>query len=81
VALDYIAASGNPWHDQVFLQGIRGKAVHRVAAEGFSPEQAVDEAITRITQITRGIRQMPAGLTWQGSQTDPAIAIPSRRHM
>ena len=27
------------------------KAVHRVAAEGISPEQAVDEAIARIKQI------------------------------
>jgi multiple sugar transport system substrate-binding protein len=26
-------------------------AVHRVAAEGISPEQAVDEAIARIKQI------------------------------
>ena len=27
------------------------KAVHRVAAEGITPEQAVDEAIARIKQI------------------------------
>jgi hypothetical protein len=27
------------------------KAIHRVAAEGISPEQAVDEAIARIKQI------------------------------
>jgi multiple sugar transport system substrate-binding protein len=27
------------------------KAVHRVAADGVSPEQAVDEAIARIKQI------------------------------
>jgi multiple sugar transport system substrate-binding protein len=27
------------------------KAVHRVAADGISPEQAVDEAIARIKQI------------------------------
>ena len=27
------------------------KAVHRVVAEGISPEQAVDEAIARIKQI------------------------------
>jgi hypothetical protein len=33
--------------------GIPGeeKAIHRVAAEGVSPEQAVDEAIARIKQI------------------------------
>ena len=30
---------------------IWGNAVHRVAAEGISPEQAVDEAIARIKQI------------------------------
>jgi hypothetical protein len=30
---------------------IMGTAVHRVAAEGVSPEQAVDEAIARIKQI------------------------------
>jgi multiple sugar transport system substrate-binding protein len=28
-----------------------GNAVHRVAAEGISPEQAVDEVIARIKQI------------------------------
>ena len=28
-----------------------GKAIHRVVAEGISPEQAVDEAIARIKQI------------------------------
>ena len=27
------------------------KAVHRVAAEGITPEQAVDEAIARIKEI------------------------------
>ena len=27
------------------------KGVHRVAADGISPEQAVDEAIARIKQI------------------------------
>ena len=31
--------------------GIWPEAVHRVAAEGISPEQAVDEAIARIKQI------------------------------
>jgi hypothetical protein len=30
---------------------IIGAAVHRVAAEGISPEQAVDEPIARIEQI------------------------------
>jgi multiple sugar transport system substrate-binding protein len=31
--------------------GVWAKAVHRVAAEGISPEQAVDEAIARVKQI------------------------------
>jgi multiple sugar transport system substrate-binding protein len=38
--------SGRIWDENVW-----GKAVHRVAAEGISPEQAVDEAIARIKQI------------------------------
>jgi hypothetical protein len=29
----------------------RGKAIYRVAADGISPEQPVDEAIARIKQI------------------------------
>ena len=41
-------ASGRIWKENVW-----GNAVHRVAAEGISPEQAVDEAIARIKQILR----------------------------
>ena len=37
--------------DQVWDDRIWQNAVHRVAAEGISPEQAVDEAIARIKQI------------------------------
>jgi multiple sugar transport system substrate-binding protein len=37
--------------DRVYDDGIWQKAIHRVAAEGVSPEQAVDEAIARIKQI------------------------------
>jgi multiple sugar transport system substrate-binding protein len=36
---------------RIFEEEIWGTAVHRVAAEGLSPEQAVDEAIARIKQI------------------------------
>jgi multiple sugar transport system substrate-binding protein len=36
---------------QILQENVWGKAVHRVAAEGVSPEQAVDEAIARIKQI------------------------------
>ena len=39
-------ASRPVWQEHVW-----GKAVHRVVADGISPEQAVDEAIARIKQI------------------------------
>jgi multiple sugar transport system substrate-binding protein len=35
----------------VWVEGLWGKAVYRAAAEGVSPEQAVDEAVARIKQI------------------------------
>ena len=35
----------------MYREAVWAKAVHRVAAEGISPEQAVDEAIARIKQI------------------------------
>jgi multiple sugar transport system substrate-binding protein len=38
-------------HRLVDQEAVWPKAVHRVAAEGISPEQAVDEAIARIKQI------------------------------
>jgi len=43
---DHEWQSGPIWSENVW-----GKAVHRVVAEGISPEQAVDEAIARIKQI------------------------------
>jgi multiple sugar transport system substrate-binding protein len=48
---DYAQASGNWRHDRVWQELTWAKAIHRVAAEGISPEQAVDEAIARIKQI------------------------------
>jgi hypothetical protein len=33
------------------MRQARGKAIHRVAAQSISPEEAVDEAIARIKQI------------------------------
>jgi multiple sugar transport system substrate-binding protein len=36
---------------QIWDENVWGKAVHRVAAERISPEQAADEAIARIKQI------------------------------
>jgi hypothetical protein len=47
----YAVASGNWRHVQVDSENVWGNAVHRVAADGISPEQAVDEAIARIKQI------------------------------
>jgi multiple sugar transport system substrate-binding protein len=47
----YAVASGNWRHVQVDSENVWGNAVHRVAAEGIAPEQAVDEAIARIKQI------------------------------
>jgi multiple sugar transport system substrate-binding protein len=39
-------------HDQVLYRDwVWGKAIHRVAADGISPEQAVDDAIARIKEI------------------------------
>ena len=47
----YAAISGNWRHDRVYAEHVWPKAVHRVVADGISPEQAVDEAIARIKQI------------------------------
>ena len=43
--------SGDWRYDQVWQELTWAKAIHRIAAEGISPEQAVDEAIARIKQI------------------------------
>ena len=48
---DYVTVSGDWRYSRVWQENIWGKAIHRVAAEGISPEQAVDEAIARIKQI------------------------------
>ena len=51
LAYDYAVASGDLGHDKVFQERVWGKAINRVAADGISPEQAVDEAIARIKEI------------------------------
>ena len=48
---DYQSVSGDWRYGQVWQEHVWAKAVHRVAADGISPEQAVDEAIARIKQI------------------------------
>jgi multiple sugar transport system substrate-binding protein len=47
----YATATGDGRHDRVSTEHVWGHAIHRVAAEGITPEQAVDEAIARIKQI------------------------------
>jgi multiple sugar transport system substrate-binding protein len=48
---DYVPVSGDMRYELVWQEKVWAKAVHRVAAEGVSPAQAVDEAILRIKQI------------------------------
>ena len=43
----------DPRYLLVQRESVWGKAVHRVAAEGITPEQAVDEAIARIKAILK----------------------------
>jgi multiple sugar transport system substrate-binding protein len=50
-AHNYTVASGDPRHLVVDGERVWAKAIHRVAAESLTPEQAVDEAIARIKQI------------------------------
>ena len=48
---EYIVVSGDWRYDLVWQELVWAKAINRVAAEGISPEQAVDEAIARVKQI------------------------------
>jgi multiple sugar transport system substrate-binding protein len=48
---DYTAALGDWRHDTVWQEFTWATAIHRVAAEGWSPEQAVEEAIARIKDM------------------------------
>jgi multiple sugar transport system substrate-binding protein len=50
-AHDYVAATGDWRHVRVEAENVWPEAVHRVAVDGVSPTQAVDEAIARIKQI------------------------------
>jgi hypothetical protein len=38
-------------HGRVYNERVWPNAIHRVAADGLTPEQAVDEAIARIKQL------------------------------
>jgi multiple sugar transport system substrate-binding protein len=48
---EYIVVSGDWRYDLVWQELVWAKAIHRVAAEGISPEQAVDEAIARVKEL------------------------------
>jgi multiple sugar transport system substrate-binding protein len=48
---DYTTVSGDMRYDRVWKDLTWAKAIHRIATEGISPEQAVDEAIARIKQL------------------------------
>ncbi len=47
----YAVISGDWRHSRVVAETVWAKAVNRVAADGISPERAVDKAIARIKQI------------------------------
>jgi multiple sugar transport system substrate-binding protein len=47
---NYAVASGNWRHVRVDSENVWGNAVQRVAADGITPEQAVDEAVARIKE-------------------------------
>ncbi len=48
---NYATVAGDWRYDRVGREGIWEKAVHQIAAEGVTPDEAVDEAIARIKQI------------------------------
>jgi multiple sugar transport system substrate-binding protein len=48
---DYATVAGNRRFDTIWQERVWEQAIHRIAAEGATPEQAVDEAIARIKQI------------------------------
>jgi len=48
---EYIVVSGDWRYDLLWQELVWAKAIHRVAADGVSPAQAVDEAIARIKEI------------------------------
>jgi multiple sugar transport system substrate-binding protein len=53
-AYSYAAVSGEWRHQLVLAEGVWRNAVHRIVADGLSPQQAVDEAIARVKQLLSG---------------------------
>ena len=50
---DLAVAAGDWRFELPDRENVWGKAVHRIVADGISPEQAVDDAIARIKEILR----------------------------
>ncbi|HEX6111575.1 MAG TPA: ABC transporter substrate-binding protein [Geminicoccaceae bacterium] len=50
-AHDYVTVTGDWRHVRVESEDVWPEAIHRIVTEGISPEQAVDEAITRVKEI------------------------------
>jgi multiple sugar transport system substrate-binding protein len=48
---DYAQVSGDWRYGRIWQEYTWAQAIHRVAADDISPEQAVDEAIARVKQI------------------------------
>ena len=52
IMYDYAVVSGDWRHDRIrYQEPVWANAVHRIVTEGITPEQAVDEAIARISQV------------------------------
>jgi multiple sugar transport system substrate-binding protein len=69
MAHSYAVAPGNWRHQLVDQEAVWAKAIHRVVADGISPEQAVDEAIARIKQILSESSSHPSYLCAAISRT------------
>ena len=50
---DYTTVTGDMRYDSIWQKLTWAKAIHRVAAEAITPDQAVDEAILRTKQILK----------------------------
>ena len=79
LAHDYTPASGD-WGTTRSRERL-GQGVHRIATDGISPEQAVDEAIARMKQILERVAQISSTATLPsqaGSGTARCSRIPGQ---
>jgi multiple sugar transport system substrate-binding protein len=74
---DYTQALGDWRHDRVWREWTWAKAIHRVAAEGITPERAVDEAIARIKQMFmfQGVEQAALRANVKGFISGPSFDL------